>query len=284
MHKIGIAVIHGAGIQKEDFAEILICRLKEKIVRVAKSEGLDFTGEEFVFMPIYWGEVFHDKELKLWEDIQKGGPLDFLTLRKFMIEFLGDAIAYQPTFDQYQNYERVHETYFKALERLSDQVGPYSPLMVVGHSLGTVITSNYFYDAQKKGDTLPYIKDWLQDASPLTKGETLASFVSLGSPLALWSLRYFNFNKPIQVPSEDFYSHYPNCKGGWWNIYDRDDVLGYPLKTLNHAYDQAVSEDIEMNIGNLLTNWNPLSHFQYVKDDKIIQFIVQKLIALHRSL
>ncbi|MCF6137352.1 chemotaxis protein [Pseudalkalibacillus berkeleyi] len=284
MQKIGIAVIHGAGIQKEDFAEILICRLKEKIEQVAKSKGLEITGEEFVFIPIYWGEVFHDKELKLWEAVQKGGPLDFLSLRKFMIEFLGDAIAYQPTDTHYQNYERVHETYFKALERLSEQVGHDSPLMVIGHSLGTVITSNYFYDVQKVNDTLPYIKDWLHGASPLSKGETLASFVSLGSPLALWSLRFYNFDKPIQVPSKDFKNHYPNAKGGWWNIYDRDDVLGYPLKTLNHAYDQAVNEDIEMNIGNLLTNWNPLSHFQYVKDEQIIQFIVQKLISLHSSL
>lgn len=282
--KIGIAVIHGAGIQKEDFAEILINRIKEKLLETGRREGFDFSGDEFAFQPIYWGEVFHEREKKLWDAVQKGGELDFLTLRKFIIEFLGDAIAYQPTSDQFQNYERVHEIYFQALKQLSDQVGGSAPLMVIGHSLGTVITSNYFYDVQKENERLPYIRDWLQNASPLMKGETLSHFISMGSPLALWSLRYFNFNKPIQVPSKEFVTHHPHGIGGWWNIYDRDDVLGYPLKSLNEAYDNAVCEDIEMNIGNLITSWNPLSHFQYVKDDQTIDFIVQQLISLHRSI
>jgi hypothetical protein len=284
MQKIGIAVIHGAGIQKEDFAEILITRIKKKLIETGISEGLDFSGDEFEFKPVYWGEVFHEREKKLWEAVQAGGKLDFLTLRKFIIEFLGDAIAYQPTRDQFQNYERVHEIYFNALKQLSDQVGGSAPLMIIGHSLGTVITSNYFYDVQKTEDRLPYLRDWMQNASPLMKGETLANFISMGSPLALWSLRYLNFNKPIQVPSKEFLTHHPHGKGGWWNIYDRDDVLGYPLKSLNEAYNKAVSKDVEMNIGNFLTSWNPLSHFQYVNDDQTINFIVQKLITLHRSI
>ncbi len=281
--KIGIAVIHGAGIQKEDFAEILITRLKDELIEEANKDKYDLCIDDFAFIPIYWATIFNDREKELWESLNNGGQLDFSTLRKFIIEFLGDAIAYQPTSDQFQNYERVHEVYFHALKRLNEQVGDQAPLVVIGHSLGTVITSNFFYDLQKDKEQLPYVRKWLRDATPLMKGETLSAFISLGSPLALWSLRYFDFNKPIQVPSKQFRISYPNAHGGWWNIFDKDDVLGYPLKSLNKAYEQAVVEDLEFNTGNLLTSWTPLSHFQYVKDGNTVRFIVDRLLELHRS-
>ncbi|WP_349407345.1 chemotaxis protein [Pseudalkalibacillus sp. SCS-8] len=278
---IAVAVIHGAGIQREDFAEIMIDRLKRKI---SKLQGQSGQRDAFIFQPIYWGEIFHDKERKLWESVQEGGELDFLTIRKFIIEFLGDAIAYQPTNEHFENYERVHAIFRDTLERLSKKAGEKAPLVVLGHSLGTVISSNYFYDLQKETDPLPYIEQWKKDASPLMKGETLVQFISLGSPLALWSLRYVDFNKPIQVPSEAFKAMYEKGKGGWWNIYDRDDVLGYPLKSLNQSYDKAVMKDIEMNVGNWVSSWNPVSHFHYVKDEQVIAFIAKKLLELQASL
>jgi hypothetical protein len=35
----------------------------------------------------------------------------------------------------------------------------------------------------------------------------------------------------------------------WYNFYDPDDVLGYPLKTINADYKKAVTKDIPTNVG-----------------------------------
>ncbi|HUG89750.1 MAG TPA: hypothetical protein VML55_02890 [Planctomycetaceae bacterium] len=52
----------------------------------------------------------------------------------------------------------------------------------------------------------------------------------------------------------------------WLNLYDPDDVLGYPLKPVNDAYAAVVTRDVEINAGGLLTSWNPASHDQYWTD------------------
>ena len=51
------------------------------------------------------------------------------------------------------------------------------------------------------------------------------------------------------------------------NFFDADDVLGYPLKPLSPSYGNAVSEDIEINVGGLFTSWNPISHTEYWTDN-----------------
>ena len=50
------------------------------------------------------------------------------------------------------------------------------------------------------------------------------------------------------------------------NFFDADDVLGSPLKPLSPSYDQAVSADLEINVGNLLMAWNPIAHTAYWTD------------------
>ena len=56
-------------------------------------------------------------------------------------------------------------------------------------------------------------------------------------------------------------------KAKWLNYYDPDDILGYPLKSINEPYDNTVSEDIPINVGGLFSSWNPLSHIEYWTDD-----------------
>ena len=44
-------------------------------------------------------------------------------------------------------------------------------------------------------------------------------------------------------------------------------VLGYPLKAINSAYAATVNADIAINVGGILTSWNPLSHGKYWTDN-----------------
>lgn len=160
---------------------------------------------------------------------------------------------------------------------MAEKAGSKAPLCIIAHSLGAVITSNYIWDLQNKvaqikvGDT------------PLEQGETLALYYTLGSQITLWRLRYEDFGTPITIPSPKLPEHYPHLEGEWINFYDRDDVLGYPIKAINSKYDKAVKADIEVNAGNILTNWTPLSHNSYWADDEVTKPIAEALAKTWKS-
>ena len=270
--KIAVAVLHGIGDQKEDFSDIFSEELTKRFSQNLKPY-LPAPDAELVIQPIYWGSVFNGRESEMWEKLSKAADLDFVKLRHFVINFFGDAIAYQPSANHNPNYIKVHEVYAKGLHELSEKAGQDAPLFVIAHSLGTVITSNYFYDLQYIPERVPVkVQERMAD-TPLEQGDTLAGFYSLGSPLALWSLRYADFDVPINVPSPHLKKYYPSLSGKWINMYDKDDVFGYPLKPLNDAYDKAVASDVEINSGNMISSWSPLSHMHYFTTNDLINQI-----------
>ncbi len=106
----------------------------------------------------------------------------------------------------------------------------------------------------------------------------------MGSLIALWSMRYPEFGKPITFPPPELHTHYPNLPYEWVNMYDPDDVVGYPLKTLNEQYRAVVTEDREVNVGNLLEQWTPISHLRYWGDMDVIHPIADQLVAVWEAL
>lgn len=236
---------------------------------------------ELVMRPVYWAPELQDDENELWSRLRKGGDLDFLSLRRFMVNFAADAIAYQPAPKERDAYDRIHARVAASLNQLAAAAGPTAPLCVLAHSLGTVIASNYFYDletrARKRLISRKVRKQ--MDDTPLERGETLTCLYTFGSPIALWSLRYEDFGRPIHVPSPKLTNHHPALAASaeWINFYDEDDVIGYPLRTLNHAYRAAVKADIQVNAGGLLSSWNPLSHNAYWTDNDVTKPIAASL-------
>ncbi|ANC77088.1 hypothetical protein ABE65_009840 [Fictibacillus phosphorivorans] len=281
--KIAVAILHGIGNQSEDFSDLFMEMLTKRFSQQIKPFYAT-PEEELVIQPIYWGSVFNEKESLLWKKLNTEDSLDFKQLRQFVIHFFGDAIAYQPVANHNPNYIKVHEVYAKGLRKLSEHAGEDAPLIVIAHSLGTVISSNYFYDLQFISEKIA--EDVLRNMqkTPLEKGETLTSFYSLGSPLALWSLRYADFDKPILVPSPHLQDHYPELTGKWVNMYDKDDVFGYPLKTINDSYNQAIAVDKEINSGNFISSFTPLSHNHYFKTNEIIHDIGDNLAEIWKHL
>ncbi len=278
--KIAVAIVHGVGRQGPNFADGMIKELSERFGDALKMNAAQVK-TALAFGPAYWAPVLGGKEDLLWTQVQKGGPLDFTSLRKFMVQFAADAMAYQPLPGEKSIYEDIHEVFAQALHKLADPVqgaGPNAPLMVIAHSLGTVIASNYFYDLHASApgpagkSLVPQKVRAVQGAtpSPLEKGETLAWLVTMGSPIALWSLRYENptFGVPITVPTPGIQQRFPGL-GGWKNFYDEDDIIGYPLKQLNDSYRNANLQDLEVNSGGIFSSWNPLSHNGYWTDNDV---------------
>lgn len=288
--KIAVAVIHGIGKASPEFEDKnnpkkfvggIARKLKSQVAQLL-GENERQTDSKLEVEAIYWAPILQDLEDDLWERLELGKLSNPFGLREFIFHSLADSIGYQITASRSGVrrgiYDDVHQVFADTLKELADKAGPKAPLCIIGHSLGSVIASNYIYDLQEElmnitvGDTL------------LEKGETLTLFYTLGSQITLWRLRYDDFGTPIKIPSPKLSSHYPNLEGEWINFYDKDDLLGYPIKAINDKYRDAVKEDIEVNAGNLLTNWTPISHNEYWTDDEVTEPIAKALARVWKSI
>jgi hypothetical protein len=283
--KIAVAIVHGVGITAPDFAREMIGELSE---RFTDNTGMP-AADGLAFQPVYWGPILQEREDELWKRVKKGGDLDFVSLRQFIVSFAADALAYQPLPGERSAYDEIHAEFARSLKLLAAAAGPEAPLAVISHSLGTVISSNYFYDLSRPLETGLHgpktIKAQGETPGALERGETLAYFVTMGSPIALWSMRYKDFGRPISVPAPKLKQYYPELlkQAAWENYYDPDDVIGYPLKTLNAQYRVAVKSDNAINAGSMLTSWNPMSHVEYWADNDPTKPVAAGLAALWRA-
>jgi hypothetical protein len=274
---IAVAVIHGIGQSREDFYAELARNLSAQMAVVNPEVNLHVEG-------IYWGDIVNRLEAKLWNRIQ-GKKLRWaklLRLRPFFVNQLGEAIAYQaiprdndPSPEDYI-YDEIHRRFAVCLQRLSEQAGQDAPLCIIAHSLGSIIASNFFYDLQNGKLTSKAAEVIGENNSGLAQGETLTHLYTLGSPLAVWALRFENFGVPIAVPAPPLQGL---GIGEWVNFYDTDDVIAYPIKPLNDLYEKVVTEDIEVKCPGLLS-WTPLSHRKYFQTQAVIDRIVHSLNTL----
>lgn len=211
-------------------------------------------------------------------------PLSYAAARWMFIHLVGDVIAYERTASTDANYTRIHQAFSDAMTRLAQRVPPSTPLIVIAHSLGTVIASNYIYDLQEQLRKPVLLGS--RRATPLERGETLCSFYTLGSPLAVWCLRYPDrpFDRPISVPSPTLAQHQPAAAGEWINFYDDDDVFAYPLRGLSDAYARAVQADVNVKLGGPLLSLQPLVHPFYWTDARVMKPIAETLARTYRAI
>jgi hypothetical protein len=282
--RIAVAFIHGAGSQSPDYADAMIAKLKQAFqARLPiRNKAVD---DKLVFRVIYWANILAKKQRILWNSVtDDDDALRFSGFRKFIINFGADAVAYQPGARRREIYNRVHQTVAVALEELSREAGPAAPLCIIGHSIGTVVTHNYFYDLLEATGADETIDGPI---TPLQAGKTLTLLYWLGSPLALWSLRYENY-RAITFPGKDVATLYPTMKPRWVSYYDLDDILAYPIRSLSRGHkqlaEQGLLEDIPIDAGSLLTGWNPLAHLDYWKNDAVIEGISRDLFVAWQAM
>lgn len=268
-----VLIIHGMGEEKEEFSKDFQRSIQSQFFAsiTQLKKDLPYLKDEQInsscltVKEVLWSDITQEEQDRLWQRLfprlskKRFGWLELLGnpgawmprlrhlayFRQFVFNYFGDPISYVPTKDKYR---RIHNRLFNSFtelhkERLHDQSEEERPafVTVVAHSLGSVIASDLVYDmCHKRND-----RTW----PPQVR---LANFFTLGSPLALYMLRYgmdeVDFASPIMMQDQE---------GLWINAYDPQDILGYPLKPLNGEkgpYDQAVFSDIEINAGQW---WNP---------------------------
>ena len=305
---IAVLFIHGVEIRDPRYADAAIGRLRRDFAKL--TGGQDGADHALVIEPAYWIPAVAEHEDRvlrrtfeartasyfrvldqlvakvdagsllallplgaagLLRLVPRVGGLHYPALRWAMTYFLGDAVAYQVTSQRTSKesrrvYDKIHERIDMALHSLAKRAGPEAPLCVIAHSLGTVIASDHVWDAQHPSPLRPP----RPNATPLERCETLAFLYTLGSPIPLWTLRFADGGEPITFPGRGLTARYPGLRPAWVNFYDRDDIVGYPLRGLSDKYAEVVTEDRAVAVGPRLVRSTPVAHPWYWNDSSVM--------------
>lgn len=271
MPDLGVLVIHGIGSEPPDFAEPMIREFQNRL----KKWGLD--PARVAWEGAHWTDVLRQREDELWNGLSQKHDLHYSELRRFIITNFGDAIAYQRLPGRgIDVYEAIHDKIHEHTILLRKKLGGDKPLVLMGHSLGSVILSNYVWDAQKGTGYVgrKRFRTW----SRFEQLKTLCGIITFGSNLPIFTLALEKV-VAIRFPPPRLAQKLRKA-AKWLNFFDPDDVLGFPLKPLSPSYQKSVTEDLSVNVGNPLKSWNPMSHTEYWTDNSFTQPVARMLADL----
>jgi hypothetical protein len=276
--KAAAILVHGIGAARVDWAEKLTAGL-ERQVELALSElpGGPYprrARDVVVIESVLWEDVVAAGQRQLFDRLKASRPQlelkgswwerakELVTHaarsveRTFVTDYIADIIDYLDERTKKQIHAKLRAAVGRAARQV-DRGQRKSPLTIVSHSLGTVVSSDYAWDRIKPRKGKP---------TPFHSRFTFMNFFTLGSPLALFSLQHGGpeaFSNPVRVEHPD---------GRWVNIRDKDDPVGMPLKTLNAEYRAAVHHDVEVDSGDYL-----LAHMGYFSHEPVLRAIGRKL-------
>ena len=275
--KLAVIAIHGMGSQEPGFSNGMFAELKRLL-------GADQTS---VFWDeIYWANIIEARQQQYLRDARAAAELDQNRIRNFVVSALGDAVAYQrvrpvPIGASEAEYKEARKdgTYYKIHERIAEVVTRVYeqglqekpvPLVVLAHSLGGHIFTNYYWDVRQPPAERKFAVQQIREMETLSTFERLdwlSGIVTFGCNIPLFT---FALDKvvPIEFPPPRLPERYRK-KAQWLNLFDPDDVLGYPLQPINNAYSKVVDEDISIDVGNPFLGWTPYSHVQYWTDNDL---------------
>ncbi len=259
---LAIVVVHGMGETEPDYHFGLRSELRDRLG--------DSLWERVSWNAVYYQDLLQDHQRRYMDACKRTANVDWVKLRKFLLFGFSDAGTMQyrahETDSMYHRIQEIiHDTLIDALDDLED---PRKPVVIVAHSLGCQVISNYIWDAQKPTANLGVGVFRADIPDPIGRSGEHAF-------LRLKTLEYLftsGCNIPIFVaglPKEEIVPIKVNANGwsfSWQNYYDPDDVLGWPLKPLSDGYRKAVTVDKDINVGGPLSSWTPLSHNEYWED------------------
>lgn len=251
--KVAVLIIHGIGSQNANFADATKDEINGRVA------GKGYNPDDIAWKSVYWANILEPRQINFMNEIiaDRNNDIDFIKLRRFIISAIGDAAAYQNIKGQENStYSKIHRRVKDCIEDLYDnQLGHEPcPLIIMAHSLGGHIMSNYIWDIQR---------DRFPESSDFENMKHVAGMITFGCNIPLFALAHSNL-QPFKFPGQSL-SAANKAKAKWLNFYDPDDVLGYPLRQINSHY--QFIEDRHINVGGMLTSWNPLSHNGYWTDN-----------------
>ena len=263
MGSAGVLIVHGMGNPEPSFAEGLIRRVRER---------LEPAGGAVEYESCYWAPILQEQQDRTWQRMLRSGEMDAKALRRWVMSALGDPATYLSGYFKSGQpaYGDIHECVRAALAALELRLGAGAPLVVLAHSLGSVIVSNYFWDEQHGGTPV--------GRTPFERMETLTALVTYGSniPLFLPPRRpsvCVRFPHPLLPPDLA-------AVAVWENVYDPDDIIGYPLADIWDDTQGTRIVDTAINAGVWPVSETPFSHAMYDRDDDFLDVIERRMRAI----
>jgi len=265
--KLGVMIIHGMGDTPKNFADTLMATLSKRLGKQA---------DQVQFVPCHWSPLLQKYQNKIWDNLLKGTRMDYKSLRKFIVGALGDPGSYLSGYfkDGHPAYGLIHERVRSSLAKLESKLKSKTPvpLMVLAHSLGSIIMSNYIWDEQTGNGV---------GNTSFERTDTLTSFITYGSNIPLF-LPPRSTVECIRFPPKNLPKSFKKA-AQWTNIYDPDDVLGYPLNTIWTKRNGTTIKDILVNAGPWPLSETPLSHIYYNEDSGFQKIVVEQITAILNS-
>lgn len=290
MADVVLLTVHGMGETSRDYAADLEQRLLAEL-------GGRFARQVDV-RSVFYQDILQPNEREVWDRISAdpaATPVRFAYLRKFLLFGFGDAAGLETRKEEPGSvYELAQMEIAKNLLDACRANGAAAPLVMLSHSLGCQVLSNYIYDAQKAKAGLPVsagiwrdIDHWshaLQGRAlsaaekSFLRCETALGWITTGCNIPIFVAAHKEMTIiPIAPPRDSF---------KWLNLYDPDDALGWPLQPLSQGY-RLLVEDRVINAGRgvidmIVRSWNPLSHEIYWRDKEVIAALALMLTQLMR--
>jgi hypothetical protein len=285
---VAVVFVHGIFAKAIQYS----AGMQDRLLKLLPKELRVYVDFEEVFWagPVRGRQTAYMKNAKIDADIVEN------RLRTFFIEGLGDAAAYQKTRQRENSiYYQVHDEINATLRRFDGRLHRNTPLVFVGHSLGSHIISSYVWDLnrlkQKSDDDIRnepdelvrHLHAELKQASDFRRLDTLAGLITFGSNIPLFTFtfgpaRIYPLTRaPKDGAGGNLMPAFPGPKlpaalqenAQWLNFYSKRDVLGYPLKPLNEYFGaEPRIEDVcvrsESRISRIVPYWSNISaHIGY---------------------
>lgn len=174
-------------------------------------------------------------------------------MRGFAFDYYGDVVSY--TRKSEFIYQEIHKLITAEVEKA---ILEGKKIVLITHSLGTIIISNYLWDAFELEENYlgEKVKDYLK--------WNLEFLFTMGSPLALFALEYNDMGSPPNLP----------LKTRWINILGKNDTISYPIGSLNKQYKALGIEDVYLNVGtDIIRRSTPLGHIDYFDDNNVCRIL-----------
>ena len=270
--KVAVAVIHGIGSQankkpqvsdQQTFSKGLYKKLRSKL-------GRKVMKNDIAWREIFWADILQDRQDQYLESISSwvkvGG------VRRLLVSNFADALAFSrrgTAYDELQN--RIRAT----IADLRQDVDEDTPLVIMAHSFGGRIMSNFMWDLQSGS---------FDPGNAFDRLETMARFITFGCNLPLFSFAFPPEElEPIAFPGVGIDRRF--LDEAWWqNYYDPQDLLAYPIAAVAPSYralaDDGQLADISVNVGSPLKSWNTLSHDEYWTGNQFFEPVADTLKGL----
>ncbi len=259
---VAVLSVHGIGEHGEGWSDLLRLGVEREVARRYPGGTLAVTWRE-----VCWGEIIARRMRRIQAALR--GRQVPTYVRRWMDDFMPDAVSYREAYDEIHDLmhaahdaarqevrRRAHRQAVEAgavpdvAREAGEDAEALAPVVVVGHSWGSVIAADWVYDRRSSG---------------------VAGLVTLGSPIR-WLV--------AKLPPDAIDPARPPL---WLNVHDAFDPVASPLRPLSAEYARAVTEDREVRNGTFLDRLRPIGgvrrHHNYASTPAVHAAIVDVVAA-----